>query len=64
MHASLVFIVACVKFNRDVPDLKLFTQDGVEIEDDELLSEPQVIGDVLKVGACMFWMNNYDGATT
>ena len=53
MYVCLDFIVACAKFNRDEHDVKLFTQDGVEIEDDELLSEPQVIGDVLKVGACL-----------
>ena len=48
-HACIDFITACVKFNRDVQDVKLFTHDGVEIDDDELLSEPEVIGDVLKV---------------
>ena len=46
---SVQLLLACMKFNRDGQDVKLFTQDGVEIEDDELLSESQVIGDVLKV---------------
>ena len=40
----------CSKFEKSTDGVKLFTHDGVDIDDDELLAEPEIIGDILKLG--------------